>query len=113
VALREIPPPRTYPAHAWQRLIVDADRFLDCWSQQAVALSWLDWEIFGCHRRAAWGRVQAMGLVLLLHGRELAALTATEAVIRTQTGARQTYRRQQRDPLHPAERCLIWELADG
>ena len=53
-----------------------------------------------------------MGLVLLLRGRELAALTATEAVIRTRTGARQTYRRKPCDPLHPAERCLVWEL-DG
>jgi hypothetical protein len=109
--LREIPPPRRYPEHAWQQLIVDADRFLDCWSQQAVALGWLDWEIFGCHRRAPWGRIQGMGWVLLLRGDEIAALTATEAVIRTQTGARQTYRRKPSDPLHPAERCLVWELA--
>ena len=111
--LRQMPPPRHYREHAWQQLIVDADQFLDCWSQQAVALGWPDWEIFGCHRRAPWGRVQAMGLVLLLHGRELAALTATEAVIRTRTGARQTYRRKPRDPLHPAERCLVWELGDA
>jgi hypothetical protein len=52
-----------------------------------------------------------MGLVLLLHGRELAALTGGEAVIPTQTGARQTYRRHPRDPLPPAERCLVWELS--
>ena len=45
-----------------------------------------------------------MGLVLLLRGDEIAALTATEAVIRTRTGARQTYRRKPHDPLHPAER---------
>ena len=51
-----------------------------------------------------------MGLVLLLRGKELAALTATQAVIRVQT-ARQTYYRQPRDPLHPAERCLVWELS--
>jgi hypothetical protein len=53
-----------------------------------------------------------MGLVLLLRGDELAALTATEAVIRTSTGAHQTYRRKPADPLHPAERCLTWELQD-
>lgn len=52
-----------------------------------------------------------MGLLLLLHGRELAALTADEAVIRTRTGARQTYRRRPHDPLHRAERCLVWELS--
>ena len=49
-------------------------------------------------------------MVLLLHGRELAALTEAEAVIRTWTGARQAYRRRLHDPLHPAARCLVWEL---
>jgi hypothetical protein len=29
VRLRGMPPPRRYPAHAWQQLIVDAGRFLD------------------------------------------------------------------------------------
>jgi hypothetical protein len=109
--LREMPPPRNYPGHAWQQLIVDAKRFLDGWSQQAVALGWPDWELFGCHKRAPWGRIQGMGLVLLLRGDQIAALTATEALIRTRTGARQTYRRKLADPLHPAERCLVWELA--
>jgi hypothetical protein len=76
-----------------------------------AALGWPTWELFGCCRRAPWGRIEAQGLVLLLHGRELAAVTATEAVIRTQTGAHQTYRRKSADPLHPAERCLVWELS--
>jgi hypothetical protein len=104
-------PPRNYPEHAWRQLIVDAERFLDGWAQQAAALSWPAWELFGCHRRAPWGRIQGMGLVLLLRGDEIAALTATEAVIRTRTGAHQTYRRTPCDPLHPAERCLVWELS--
>jgi len=105
-------PPRIYPAQAWQQLIVDAGRFLDGWAAQAAAFGWPDWELFGCHRRAPWGRIQGMGLVLLLRGDEIAALTATEAAIRTRTGAHQTYRRKPCDPLHPAERCLVWEL-DG
>jgi hypothetical protein len=103
--------PLTYPEHAWQQLIVDAEGFLDDWAAQAAALGWPAWELFGCHRRAPWGRIQGMGLVLLLRGDDIAALTATEALIRTQTGARQTYRRKPSDPLHPAERCLVWELA--
>ena len=104
-------PPRTYPALAWQQLIVDAERFLEGWAAQAHRLGWPAWELLGCHRRAPWGRIEATGLVLLLHGRELAALTAAEAVIRTRTGASQTYRRKPRDPLHPAERCLVWEVS--
>jgi hypothetical protein len=109
--LANIAPPRAYPAHAWQQLVTDTERFLDEWAQQAAALGWPDWELFGCHRRAPWARIDGMGLVLLLHGDPLAALTATEAVIRRASGAHQTWRRRQRDPLTAAERCLAWELA--
>jgi hypothetical protein len=56
-------------------------------------------------------RLDGMGLVLALQGRQLAALTGTAAVIRTARGAHLTHRRRPRDPLHPAERCLVWELA--
>jgi TubC N-terminal docking domain len=109
--LTTMPPPRAYPAHAWQQLFTDAEQFLDNWAQQAAALGWPAWELFGCHRRAPWGRIDGMGLVLLLHGDQLAALTASEAVIRRASGAHQTWRRKPADPLHPAERCLVWELA--
>jgi hypothetical protein len=110
--LRDAPAARGYPQHAWEQLILDAERFLDGWGTQAASLGWRDWELFGCHRRAPWGRIQGMGLILLLGGDEIAALTDSEAVIRTQTGARQTHRRKAADPLHPAERCLVWELQD-
>jgi hypothetical protein len=109
--LAAMPPPRTYPAHAWQQLITDAGRFLDDWAAQAAAFGWPGWELFGCHRRALWGRIDGMGLVLLLHGDPLAALTATEAVIRRASGAHQTWRRKAADPLPAMERCLVWELA--
>jgi len=109
--LAAMPPPRNYPEHAWQQLIADAERFLHHWAAQAHRLGWQDWELFGCSRPAPWGRIQGMGLVLLLRGKELAALTATEAVIRTATGAHQTYYRKPFDPLHPTERCLVWELS--
>jgi hypothetical protein len=109
--LAEMQPPPSYPAHAWRQLITDAERFLDDWAPQAAALGWPGWELFGCHRRAPWGRIQGMGLVLLLRGDEIAALTATEAAIRTRTSARQTYQRKLADPLHPGERCLVWELS--
>lgn len=108
--LAGMPAPRTYPPHAWTQLVADAQSFLDRWAGQAAALGWQSWELFGCHRRAPWHRLDGRGLVLALQGRELAALTATEAVIRTARGAHLTHRRKPRDPLHPAERCLVWEL---
>jgi hypothetical protein len=109
--LATMAPPRSYPAHAWRQLILDAERFLDDWAQQAAGLGWPSWELFGCHRRSPWGRIDGMGLVLLLHGDQLAALTASEAVIRRASGAHQTWRRKAADPLPAPERCLVWELA--
>ena len=105
--------PPGYPEHAWTQLLADAERFLDRWGTQAARLGWPAWELFGCHRRAPFGRIEGMGLVLLLRGKELVALTDAQAVIRTATGAHQTYRRKPHDPLHPAERCLVWELGDA
>jgi hypothetical protein len=93
-------------------LIGDARRFLELWGAQAAMLGWRDWELFGCHCRAPWGRIQGMGLALLLRGSEVAALTEREAALRTPRGARQTYLRKPVDPLHAAERCLIWQLQD-
>lgn len=109
--LRDIPVPPPYPQPAWQQLMADAELFLARWAAQAAGLGWQDWELFGCHRRAPWHRLDGMGLVPALQGRELAALTASEAVIRTARGARLTHRRKRGDLLHPAERCLVWELS--
>jgi hypothetical protein len=106
-------PPPSYPERAWAQLLADAERFLDRWGTQAARLGWPAWELFGCHRRAPFGRIEGMGLVLLLRAKELVALTDAEAAIRTATGAHQTYRRKPHDPLHPAERCLVWELGDA
>lgn len=96
-------------------MVADAEAFCRDWAEKACFLGWPIWELFGCHRRAPWGRIQGMGFVLLLEGDEIVAFTATEAVIRTPTGAHQTYPRKHADPLHAAERCLVWELdaADG
>jgi hypothetical protein len=110
--LSSMSPPPSYPERAWAQLLADAEHFLDRWGTQAARLGWSAWELFGYHSRAPWGRIQGTGLVLLLQGDQIAALTATEAVIRTPTGAHQTYRRKPADPLHPAERCLVWELQD-
>ena len=111
--LAEMPCPARFPPARWADVVTDAAAFLHEWAAAAHRLGWQAWELFGCHHRAPWGRIQGMGLVLLLQGDEIAALTATEGVIRTPTRAHQTYRRKPADPLHPAERCLVWELQDG
>jgi hypothetical protein len=87
----------------WLQAISDAEAFLPVWGGQACALGWNAEELFGLHpvpklpapsfRRLS--RYDAMGLVWLLHGRPVIALTATEAVIRATRGAVLTYRRRQ------------------
>ena len=111
--LAAMPCPARFPGARWTLVVGDAEAFLDGWGAVARRLGWPAWELFGCHRREPWGRIQGMGLVLLLKGNEIAAMTPSEAVIRTGTGARQTYRCKLADPLLPAERCLVWELQDA
>ena len=73
--------PHHWPAATWPQFIADGQAFCRDWAESAFLSGWAAWELFGCHCRAPWGRIQGMGLVLLLRGREVAALTATEAVI--------------------------------
>jgi hypothetical protein len=105
--------PARFPAARWTKVVADATRFLETWAANAHRLGWQDWELFRCHRQAPWHRIQGLGLVLLLQGNTIVALTATEAAVRTRSSAAQTFRRKLADPLHPAERCLIWELDHG
>ena len=49
-----------------------------------------------------------MGLVPLLGGRPIVAMTETEAAIKTATGGTITYRRKK--SFYPEECCLVWDL---
>lgn len=110
--LATMPAPNGYPPQAWQRALEDAERFMDRWARQAFALGWRDWEIWGVHRLSPWRRIDRMGLVPLLRGNRLTALTATEAVLVMPSGARQIHRRRPHKPLRLGERALLWELAE-
>lgn len=109
-SLADMPTPAKFSAANWNKVVVDASTFLETLAANAHRLGWRDWELFGCHRQAPWHRIQGLGLVPLLQGNTIIALTSTEAAVRTRTGAILTFRRKPSDPLYPAERCLIWEL---
>ena len=64
--------------------------------------------MFGCHRDRPLGRTDQAGLLWLLNGARLMALTENTATIETQTGTRQTFRRKPGDP----SRVLAWELVE-
>jgi len=85
----------------WQQAIEDGYRFLGQWGEQAAALGWTTQDLFGLHtvpdaptpsyRRLS--RYDQTGLIWLLRGRPVVALTASTAAIENPTGAFTIYRR--------------------
>jgi hypothetical protein len=96
--------PACVPEDRWRQCIEDGRTFLHQWGEQAQALGWDSRDLFGLHtpperphpsyRRLS--RYGATGLIWLLQGRDVIALTAEGAVIRTATGAILTYYRHGR-----------------
>jgi hypothetical protein len=96
--------PDLVPKDRWKRAIEDAQSFLAAWGRQAHALDWTERELFGLHpapkQPAAncdrLARLDDIGVVWLLRGQPVVALTATEASYRCSSGAILTYRRERR-----------------
>jgi hypothetical protein len=101
-------PPADVPPHRWLRFIDDCGHFLDGgWAARVTALGWGPLDLFGCKRERPFARLEHAGLLWLLNGRKLVALTANGAVIETPSGNRQTYRRS---PIEIGNVALAWEL---
>ena len=82
--------------------------FLRDWTARAHGLGWTALDLFGVHPAKPWGRLDVMGLVPLLHGREVAALNRDRATIKMAGGQVLTYRRVQ--ATCPTDACLVWGL---
>jgi hypothetical protein len=89
----------------WRLIIADSHRLVDRWGTLAVTLGWSTFDIFGAHPTHPVERLDYAGVVLLLHGDELVALTADTARIRTGSGTLLTYYRRPRSGA-----VLLWEL---
>ena len=87
--------PAYVPGDRWHQAVADATAFASEWAAQAQAFGWTVSELFGLHpvpeQPAAnydrLARVDDMGLIWLLRGRPVIALTAMEAVMRCHSGA--------------------------
>ncbi len=99
--------PASCPAARWEALCEGAYRFLRDWAAQAHELGWTALDLFGVHPLKPWARLNAMGLVVLLNGARVTALSDLEAVIEKPNGARLTFRRRGQVP---DETCLLWNL---
>jgi hypothetical protein len=93
--------PDYVPEDRWHQAIVDAAMFISEWGAQAEAFGWTERELFGLHpvpeRPAAnysrVSRLDGSGLIWLLHGRPVIALTENEATILAASSASLMYRR--------------------
>jgi hypothetical protein len=100
-------PPIDIPPERWVRFIDDFGRFLDAWVHYALALGWSPLDLFGCDRERPWERIDHQGLLWLINGNSLVALSTETAIIETPPNGRQTYRRR---TLEPGCVVLAWEL---
>lgn len=102
-------PPADVPPSRWLRFIDDCGEFLDAgWGDRAAVLGWHPLDLFGCDRGRPFARIDRAGLLWLLNGGKLVALSQETAVVETSTGARQTYYRR---PLESDRVVLAWDAA--
>jgi len=89
--LKALHPVEWLSAERWCGAITDAGGFLSTWGNAAHQLGWTALDLFGVHPAAPASRFDVMGLVLLIQGGEVVALTAQTATIRKMSGAILTY----------------------
>jgi hypothetical protein len=101
--------PDHVPVERWQHAVDNGRAFLARWGEQAEALGWTPKDLFGLqtppekphpsYRRLS--RYDETGLIWLLCGREVVALTEATAAIQNPTGAVTIYRRHNKPALGP------------
>jgi hypothetical protein len=108
--LLQTKPPELVPVERWRQCIEDGSRFLAKWGEQAESLGWSSADLFGLapfpdkphpsYNRMS--RYDQVGLIWLLEGREVVALTADTATIRNpSSGTVTTYRRRNKPSYGP------------
>jgi hypothetical protein len=106
--LRPDRPPRGVPAQRWLRFVDDTGLFLDSpFCVSAAAFGWGPYDLFGCDRDRPVARINHLGLLWLLDGGRIMALTDNIATIKTSSGSILTYRRRAGNE---PSRVLAWEL---
>jgi hypothetical protein len=94
----------------WRRAVEDGRRFLAAWGAQAQALGWTARDLFGLFpvpekphpTFSRLSRYEHTGLIWLLHGCPVIALTEATAAIQNPSGAITIYRKHNEPVLGPA-----------
>jgi hypothetical protein len=98
----------------WHQAVEDGRRFLAHWGEQADALGWTARDLFGLHEPPSiphptyqrLARYDCTGLIWLLQGCPVVALTQATAAVKMPTGTITTYRKHKcaaSDALHEKE----------
>ncbi|MFC2248560.1 hypothetical protein ACETRX_02930 [Labrys portucalensis] len=74
----------------WEQAKQDAAEFLADWGDEAAGLGWTAKDLFGLHPVAPLTRYDVMGLIWLLNGKEVKAITERTAAIGATTFYRTT-----------------------
>jgi hypothetical protein len=77
----------------WNDVLADAENFLSRWGAAANSLGWTALDLFGVHPTVPASRFDLMGLLPLVQGGTVIALTEDGATLRRMTGAVLNYRR--------------------
>jgi hypothetical protein len=101
--------PEYVEPNRWRRVVADGRLFTATWGRQAEALGWTDVELFGLHEPPAhphasynrMSRYDCMGLVWLLNGNPVVALTEITAAIQHKSGSVTIYRKLNKPALGP------------
>jgi hypothetical protein len=110
--------PTMVPIGRWQQAVEDGKRFLSRWGEQAEALGWSSADLFGLREiptkphpsYSRLSRYDCTGLIWLLEGRQVVALTETAATIRNpKSGNVTTYRRFNKPAPGPA---IPWRISN-
>ena len=99
--------PAGYNERRWEQLVNDGGLFLDHFGGQAAALGWRAVDVFGVHPNVPATATHCMGLVPLINGGQVVAITADSARLQTPLGAIQTF---QRRLAIPPNAIALWEL---
>jgi hypothetical protein len=108
-ALLQTKCPALIPLNRWKACVDDGKRFLAKWGEQAEVLGWTSADLFGLHSPptnphpsySRLSRYDATGLVWLLQGRRVTALTEATAAIENPTGNVTVYRKHNKPALGP------------
>jgi hypothetical protein len=105
----QLRPPDLIPVDRWRQCMRDGSKFLAVWGEQAEALRWTSADLFGLHTPpeqphpsySRLSRYDETGLIWLLQGRPVVALTEASAAIQNPTGAITVYPRHNKPALGP------------